>query len=458
MTPQDYAKTYAHRFLDEFKTLIRFRSISTQTAHAPDVRSAADWLVNDMRQIGMDHVEMIDMPGGRHPLVLGEWPGAGVDAPTVMVYSHYDVQPAEISDGWQTDPFDPVERDGKIFARGATDSKIHVMAHLKAVECLLAAEEKPPVNIRLIFEGEEESGSETLEAYIRQDGDRLRSDVCVISDGSVIAPDQPSLITGLRGIVTMELHVTGPANDLHSGHFGGNVHNPAQALAEIIAKLHDESGRVTVPGFYDDVRPLDDDERAALQPVNAWIEREWQEVAAAPQSWGDLDYTLHERAGARPTLEINGIAGGYAGEGFKTVLPARALAKISCRLVVDQDPQRILAAIRDYVAQITPPTVRSEIIPLEMGAPAVVLDRSTQAMQAAARAYEKGWGVTPIYERAGGSVPIAYAVKSIADEIVMMGFAYKGGRAHGPNENAVIDMFYKGIDTAIQFYEEYAKS
>lgn len=455
-TAHDYASAHASRFLDELKDLLRIPSISTLPQHAADVQRAAEWLAADMRRIGMDSAEIIHMPGGRCPLVLGEWRGAGPDAPTVLVYCHYDVQPAEMADGWDSPPFEPVERDGKLIARGAVDSKLHVMAHLKAVESLLASPGGAPVNIRLLFEGEEESGSETINAFVRQHADRLRADVGVVSDGTIIAADQPSLIVGLRGIITLEVRLRGPHQDLHSGHYGGVVHNPIQALAEIIAQLHDANGTVTVPGFYDDVQPIDEADRAALRAALPWVESEWHQVAAAPQVWGEAEYNLHERVGVRPTLEINGISGGYAAEGFKTVLPAHALAKISCRLVAGQNPQRVAAAVRDHILSIAPPTVSAEVLVLEDGAPAFVLKRDTRAVQAASAAYESAWGKAPIYEWAGGSVPITYALADCVDEVVLMGYGTKSGRAHGPNENIYLSAFERGIQASIHFYTEYA--
>lgn len=456
-TAFDFAKANADRFLEEFVNLIRIPSISTQTEHKDDVRRAGQWLRDDMLRIGFDKAELIDMPGGRHPLVLGEWMGAGEDAPTVLVYCHYDVQPAEIEDGWHTNPFEPTQKDGKIYARGATDSKVHVMAQLKAAESLLAADQKPPVNIKLIFEGEEESGSETIIAFAKEHPDRLMCDVCVISDGGSITRDVPAIAYALRGIVSLEIHVTGPVKDLHSGHFGGNVHNPAQAIAEIVAQLHDDNGTITVPGFYDNVLPIEDDERALLTRVSPWVEEEWKAIANAPQPWGESEFTLYERAGARPTLEVNGIVGGYTGDGVKTVLPSKAMAKISCRLVPNQDPERIIDLIGDYLAEIAPPTVKVEVCNADFGAPAIMLGRSTRAMKAAQAAYQQVWQTEPLFERVGGSVPITYAMLDVAKEVTVMGFSYRGGGAHGPNEHVVIDMFYKGIEAAIRFYHEYGK-
>jgi acetylornithine deacetylase/succinyl-diaminopimelate desuccinylase-like protein len=452
-TPHDYAKTHAGHFLDQYKELVHIPSISTLPEHAADVQRAAEWLAEQIRQAGFDSAEIIKMPQGRHPLVLGEWNGAGPDAPTVLIYCHYDVQPAVMEDGWETEPFESVEKDGRIYARGTTDSKLHVMAQLKACESLLQTG-GAPVNLKLVLEGEEESGSENINAFVEQHGDRLRADYCVISDGTILDAAQPSLVYALRGITTMELHVYGPAQDLHSGHYGGSVHNPLQALAEIITKLHDDNGTVTVPGFYDDVIDADAEERVELAKANEWTEREWRQVANAPQPWGEREYNIHERVGLRPTLEINGITGGFTGPGFKTVLPQKAMAKISCRLVANQDPTRIYEQVRDYITKITPPTVRTRVVKLEPGAAAAVLGRETRAMQAAARAYEQGWGARPIFERAGGSVPITYTFQKVADEVVIMGFGYKSGQAHGPNENAYVHSLHRGIDTAIHFLQE----
>ncbi len=326
---------------------------------------------------------------------------------------------------------------------------------MKACESLLKTG-GAPVNLKLVLEGEEESGSENLNAFVEQHAKRLRADFCVISDGTILDAEQPSLVYALRGITTMEVHVEGPAQDLHSGHYGGSVHNPIQALAEIIAQLHDANGTVTVPGFYDEVVPEDPDERADLAQANVWTEREWHQVANAPQPWGERDYNIHERVGLRPTLEINGITGGFTGPGFKTVLPQKAMAKVSCRLVANQDPTRIYEQVRDYILQIAPPTVRVRVVKLEPGAAAAVLGRKSRAMQAAAGAYERGWGKRPIFERAGGSVPITYTFQKVADEVVIMGFGYKSGQAHGPNENVYLHSLHRGIDTAIHFLQTIA--
>jgi acetylornithine deacetylase/succinyl-diaminopimelate desuccinylase-like protein len=449
----EYARQNADRFRSELHDLLRIPSISTDPERAGDVRRAAQWLADDMRRIGLDAVEVADT--ARHPIVYGEWLKAGPDAPTVLIYGHYDVQPADMTDGWHSDPFEPVERDGKLYARGSSDDKGQAFAHLKAIESLLATEGRVPVNVKLIIEGEEEISSLNLGQFVRERRDRLKADVCVISDGAILTVDQPSIVYALRGLVYMELEVFGPSQDLHSGIFGGTVHNPAQALAEIIAKLHNEDGSIAVPGFYDDVLNLDEAERQELSKTD-WDENEWSQSTGAPQTWGESQYTLRERVGARPTLEINGMVSGFYGEGAKTVLPAKALAKISCRLVANQNPHRIYEQIRDYVAAITPPTIRAEVRKLHEGDPAYI-DRSIPAMQAAIAAYEKGWGRTPVFMREGGSIPIvADFQREIGLPVLLMGFGLNTDGAHGPNEHYTIEMYHKGIDTAIHFLEEVA--
>jgi acetylornithine deacetylase/succinyl-diaminopimelate desuccinylase-like protein len=454
LNAHEYARTNAVRFREQLKELLRIPSVSTMPQFAGDVRRAAEWLVADMQRIGLQRAETIPTAG--HPIVYGEWLGAGENAPTVLAYCHYDVQPADMADGWNTQPFEPVEREGKIYARGAVDSKSHVVAQLKAAEALLTTG-YPGVNIKLLFEGEEETSSANLAAFVAQNQPLLQADVCVICDGSMADREQPAMAYSLRGIVAMELEVFGPRQDLHSGHYGGTVHNPIQALAEIITRLHNADGSVAVPGFYDDVVPISEAEHANLEKALPWIENEWRQVAAAPETWGEAQYNLHERIGARPTLEINGIAGGFAGEGFKTVLPGKALAKISCRLVANQQPERIYQLVNDFVAQITPPTVRAEVRLHSTGEPALT-DTKLPAIQIALNAYEKAWGKRPFLTREGGSVPIAVDLqRTLNAPLIFMAFGYKGCGAHGPNEHVYLDMWHKGIDTILYFYEDISR-
>lgn len=450
----EYITSHEADFKEQLKTLLSIPSVSTLVEHQADCERAAEWLAADMRWIGFDTVEVIKTKW--HPVVFAEWNGAGKDAPTVLVYCHYDVQPAEMSDGWQTPPFEPTEKDGKVFARGAIDSKSNVMAQLKAAEAVIKTGTSP-VNIKLMFEGDEESASENMTVFVREHGDKLKCDVAVICDGSMSDREQPDIAYGLRGVVTMELEVHGPKQDLHSGHFGGTVHNPIQALAEIISQLHNADGSVSVPGFYDEVLPLDDEEHAELAKALPWIEAEWKDVAAAPQVWGEAQYNLHERIGARPTLEINGIRGGFAGDGFKTVLPGMALAKISCRLVPNQTSQVIYKKLRDTIASITPPTVKAELRLIEIGEPALI-DRHSPAVEAAKTAYEMVWGKRPHFTREGGSIPVVVDLQKALDaQMVLLSFGYKGCAAHGPNEHVYLDMWYKGMAITVLFYEELSK-
>ncbi|MDJ0755859.1 MAG: dipeptidase [Ardenticatenaceae bacterium] len=454
MTPHEYLETHQEQFLGQLKDLIRIPSISTQAHHTADVQRAADWLSADLQRIGFTQIEQIHVPEGRHPLVFAQWLEAGPQAPTVLIYGHYDVQPAALEDGWVTDPFEPVEKDGLLYARGATDSKINVMSQVKAVESLmLSGGGRLPVNVKLLFEGEEESGSETIEAFAAAEPERLKADIGIICDGGIVKPEQPSLVCGLRGIITLEVHVFGPQKDLHSGHYGGSVHNPIQALTEILAQLHDETGAITVPGFYENVRDFSAAERQAWGAIDPIFEEAWEQVAGAPTRWGEPGYTSHERTGIRPTLEINGIVGGYTAEGVKTVLPSKAMAKISCRLVPDQDPQVVLSQVTGHIKALAPESVRVEVPSFEMGAAAVYLDHRTQPMQLAAQAYEKHWGVPAVLEMAGGSVPIAHTIRPLVNDLVIMGFTHKGGRAHGPNENIVIENYFRAIGAAITYLE-----
>ncbi len=452
MDAKSYAQSRGDAFLQQLFDLIRIPSVSTLPERAGDVQRAAEWLAEDMRRIGLPTAEVIATAG--HPVVYGEWLGAGADAPTLLVYGHYDVQPAEMADGWDSDPFEPVVREGFVYARGSVDDKGQAFAHLKAVESLLATEGKLPVNIKFLIEGEEEISSIHLAEFVQANLERLRADVCVISDTGMKELDAPEICYSLRGLVYMELHVTGPTTDMHSG-MGGTVHNPAQAIAEIIAQLHNPDGSINVPGFYDDWLPLDADERAAINQ-HGITDEYWLEQTGVPATWGEPEYTLVERIGARPTLEINGLLSGFTGPGAKTVLPAKAMAKISCRLVANQKAARIFELVRDQVARLTPPTVRSELILLHSGEPAFTDPKAT-VMQAAIAAYEEGWGHRPIFTRGGGSIPIvADFQEKLGLPVVLLGFGLGGG-AHGPNERFSLEAFHRGVQTAMAFYKNVAQ-
>lgn len=452
-SPIEYAHQHANMFREQLFDLIRIPSISTDPDHRVDVQRAAEWLADAMLDI-CTSAEIIRTAG--HPVVYGEWLGAGDDAPTVLVYGHYDVQPADfVKDGWTSQPFEPVVRNNVVYARGSSDDKGQMFIHLKALESYLKTVGSAPVNLKFLFEGEEEIGSPNLVPFVVAHRDRLKADVCVISDTGMGDIDQPSITYGLRGLCYMELHVTGPRVDMHSG-FGGMVHNPALAIAQIIAKLHNPDGSIAVPGFYDEVVPLTPDERQVLQDTDI-TEDELKKMFGVPAAWGEPSYTLVERSTARPTLEINGLYSGFIGEGSKTVLPGRAMAKISSRLVPNQNPQRIYELVRDYIAQITPPSVKSELRMLNGGDPALV-QRDDPAMQAAFRAYERGWGKRPNFRRSGGSIPIvADFRRELGVPVILMGYGLETDGAHGPDEHYSLEMFARGIDTAICFLEEIAK-
>jgi acetylornithine deacetylase/succinyl-diaminopimelate desuccinylase-like protein len=454
-TAQDYARANADVFRDQLKDFLRIPSISTDPEMVAEMRRAAEWVAADLRRIGLHNVELCATPG--HPVVYGDWLEAGDDALTILIYGHYDVQPATLEDGWSSDPFEPVERDGQIYARGSSDDKGQMFAQIKALEALLATEGKLPVNLKVMFEGEEEIGSKHLGAFVKAQAERLRADVCVISDTALYAPGQPGIIHSLRGMTYMEIHVTGPKTDLHSGQYGGTVHNPGQALAEIIAQLHNPDGSIAVPGFYDDVPTLSHDERVEMAKTD-WSDEKWRTSTGAPEPWGEAGYTIRERIGARPTLEVNGLLCGFTGEGSKTALPAKAMAKISCRLVVNQNSQKIYELVRDYVKSITPPTVHSEVKLLNQAEPAIV-DIHHPTMQAAITAYEEVWGKRPMFLREGGTLPVVVDMQQVLNApVIMMGFGLDTDGAHGPDEHFTIEHFHKGIDTAIAFLQAAQKS
>ncbi len=453
MTALDHARAQGEQYRQQLHDLLRIPSISTDPDYAGEVLRAAEWIAADLRRIGAANVEI--MPTGGHPVVYGEYRAAGANALTVLVYGHYDVQPASMEDGWDSEPFEPVERDGKIYARGSSDDKGQMFIHLKAFESLLA-NGGCPVNLKFVLEGEEEIGSANLQRFIQQHADKLTADVCVISDTGMRDIKQPAIIYALRGLTYMQLDVQGPARDLHSGGYGGMVHNPALALAQIIAKLHNADNSIAVPSFYDDVLALSDLEREQLAIQDIPLEKLRAETGVSAD-WGESAFTRRERISARPTMEINGLLSGWTGAGAKTVLPAKAMAKISCRLVANQDPQKIYELVRDYIASITPPSITAELTLINGGDPAIV-DLSGAPMQAAVRAYERGWGVAPIFAREGGSIPVVADFKRILGiDSILMGFGLNTDGAHGPNEHFVIEMFHKGIDTAISFYEELGK-
>lgn len=449
-----YLQDVRARQLAELCEWLRIPSISTLPQHRTDVEQAAGWLAQKMTASGLENVEIIKTSG--HPLVYGDWLHAA-GAPTILMYGHYDVQPVDPLALWTSPPFAPTVRGDDLFARGASDDKGQTFVHIAALEALLATRGALPVNVKFVVEGEEEDGSQALMAYVPTATEKLAADVCLISDTHMLAPDQPLLIYGLRGMWAGEVTVRGPARDLHSGMYGGAVHNPNQALCELLAQLHDETGRVTVPGFYDDVQPLDDQERATLAQV-PYGEEELLAESGVPMAWGEPAFTVTERVGARPTLEINGIWGGFIGDGFKTVIPAEAHAKVSCRLVPHQHSAAIGTLLERYLQQIAPPTVQVTVR-TRQHAPATMVPLDVPEIQAVARAYERTFGARPVFSREGGSIPVATLVQeTLGIPILFMGFGLPDDNLHAPNEKLHLPNFYRGIRASIALMEELAAS
>ena len=443
------------RQLAELSEWLRIPSVSTQSQHKEDVKRAADWLARKMTAIGLQNVEVIR--AGGHPIVYGDWLHAGAAAPTVLIYGHYDVQPVDPLELWHSPPFEPSVRGEDLFARGASDDKGQLFAHVAAVEALLSTYGELPVNVKFLVEGEEEVGSRALTAYLPSETEKLAADVCLISDTHILAPDLPLIIYGLRGMWAGEIIVRGPSQDLHSGMFGGAVHNPNQALCALLAQLHDSAGRITVPGFYDDVQALSAKERTALAQVPYDEEKLIQE-SGVPAAWGEDGFTVTERIGARPTLEINGIWGGFIGDGFKTVIPAEAHAKVSCRLVPDQQSSAIGPLIEQFLRHIAPPTVEVTVNTLQH-APATVVPLDVPEMKSAARAYARVFGAEPVFSREGGTIPIATVVQeALGIPILFMGFGLPDDNLHAPNEKLHLPNFYRGIRVGIALMEELISS
>lgn len=456
-TPAEYARAQNDRFIEELKDLLRIPSISTRPKHKADVEKAAHWLRDHCLALGMKRAEVHETAG--HPVVYAEWKEAGEDTPTVLVYGHYDVQPEDPADEWHSKPFEPEIREDRLYARGATDDKGQLFIHLKAFEAFMKTRKKFPVNIKFLFEGEEELGSENLLQFIKERSGLLKADVVVISDTGMPNPAMPTIVYGLRGLVYAELEVFGPRKDLHSGIYGGTVHNPAQAVAEIVASMHDATGRVTVEGFYDNVQKLSAAEREDAAQMSPIFERAWEREADAPAMWGEADFNAWERTGARPTLEINGIYGGFTEKGGqKTVIPSTALAKISCRLVPNQVPDRIFELLKQHVEKVTPPTVQTELRLLSKAAP-VIISRDAPAMRVAVAAYEEVFEATPVFTREGGSIPAVLAFQeTLNTPVIMMGFGLPDDNLHAPNEKISLEMFRKGLQTVIVFYEKLGES
>jgi acetylornithine deacetylase/succinyl-diaminopimelate desuccinylase-like protein len=447
---QGYIDGELSRFKDELFEFLRIPSVSARREHAPDIHTAAVWVGDRLRDAGLQ-ASVMETPG--HPVVLGEWRGAGPDAPTLLIYGHYDVQPPEPLDEWHSPAFEPTVRDGNLFARGASDDKGQLFLHIKALESQLKAAGRLPVNVVVLAEGEEEIGSPSLVPFVEAHKDRLACEAVVISDSSMFAQGLPSLLFSLRGLAYFEIHVQGPSGDLHSGTYGGAVVNPGNVLASIVASLKDPDGRIAVPGFYDDVLEWDRETRDALQALPFDMEGFQREVGA-PGLNGEKGFSLLERIWIRPTCDVNGLLCGYTGEGAKTVLPARAMAKVSFRLVPDQKPERVKELLEAHVASLAPPEVKVRIQELHGGRPWKA-ELGGRFFEAAQRALEGAFGRPPVLTGEGGSIPIVVDFQEILKApVLLMGFAPPGANMHAPNEWIPLENFEKGIRAVARFYAE----
>ncbi len=446
-----YLEANKQRFLDELLELLRIPSVSADSAFSSDVRRAAEYVRDKLTAAGLDNAQLFETPG--HPVVYAE---KLVDParPTVLVYGHYDVQPADPYELWQSPPFEPTIRNERIYARGACDDKGQFYMHVKAIETMLATDGLP-CNVKVMIEGEEEVGSDHLGTFVAEHRDMLKADVILISDTSIISNETPSLETGLRGLSYVEVEVTGPNRDLHSGVYGGGVQNPINALAAMIASLHDEQGRITIPGFYDTVADLSEAERAELAKAPFSLDDYKQDLAIDDVA-GEAGYSTNERTSIRPTLDVNGIWGGYTGEGAKTVLPSKAFAKISMRLVPNQTPDEITELFTRHFTAIAPAGVTVKVRPHHGGLPYVTPTDSVE-FEAASKAFEDAWGKKPIPTRGGGSIPIvALFEQELGIKSILMGFGLDSDALHSPNESYGLFNFFKGIETIPYFYKNYA--
>ncbi|RAZ80861.1 dipeptidase [Planococcus halotolerans] len=436
-----YFQQHRGDHLEELKSFLRIPSVSSLSEHKEDMLTAAEWLVNAFEKAGMENVK-IDETGG-HPLVYADWLHAE-DKPTVLVYGHYDVQPVDPLHLWESSPFDPQVRDNKLYARGASDDKGQTFMHIKAAEALLQLNGELPVNMKFIIEGEEEIGSPSLPAYVEKNKDALEADLIVISDTGMQGPGRPAVCYGLRGLAGIQIDVKGPKGDLHSGLYGGAVQNPLHAIVEILESFRDKEGVIQVEGFYDDVLPVSDKERAEFASLEFDLENEKKELGIT-EDFGETGYSFVERTWIRPTLEVNGITGGFSGEGIKTVLPAEASSKITCRLVPDQDPDDIVAKLKAHVESHKPAGVSVEITEFDKGKP-FLTPFDHPAIQAAGRSYEKIYGVPTAFTRMGGSIPIVAAFDEILERpVVLMGFGLASENFHAPNEHFHLENFDKGL-------------
>jgi succinyl-diaminopimelate desuccinylase len=442
----------AARFEEDLCELLRIPSVSADSRHRADVRRAAEWVAGQFRALGLK-TELAETAG--HPIIFAQ-SASVADAPNVLVYGHYDVQPPDPLDEWISPPFEPTRREGNLYARGATDDKGQMLTHIKSTQAWMATEGRLPINLKFLIEGEEEVGSANLDRFIEQNASRLACDVVVISDTSQFGPGQPAITYGLRGIAYYELRLTGPRQDLHSGTFGGGVTNPANALTKMLSALINDRGQIQVPGFYDDVEPLTDQERRMFAEL-PFTDQDFMRQVGVDAVSGEQGYTTLERRWVRPTCDINGLWSGYQGEGAKTVLPARAGAKFSFRLVPQQDPAKIAVALERFLKERCPPGIRMELIG-HHGAPGVVVPLESPYMAAAARAIEQGFGRPPVYIREGGSIPVVSTFhERLGVDTLLLGWGQNDDNTHSPNEKFCLADFHRGIKASAYLWQELSR-
>ncbi|MSO50213.1 MAG: dipeptidase [Acidobacteria bacterium] len=449
----DFINTNRDRYVRELKDYLAIPSISALPEHQADMKRCAEWTGAEMTRVGLENVRLVETPG--NPVVYGDWLHAE-GAPTILFYGHYDVQPVDPLDLWESPPFEATVRDGEIFARGAADDKGQVFMHFKAIEAHMKQNGRLPVNLKVIIEGEEEVGSNNLDDFIRANKTLLGADVVVISDSAMFERGIPSICYGLRGLTYFQIDLRGSNSDLHSGVFGGSVANPAMVLAQMLAQMRDKGGRIKIPGFYDDVRELTEAERAEWRKL-PWNDTRYRKELGAPKLFGESSYTTLERRWGRPTFEVNGLLSGFTGEGAKTVLPATAMAKVSMRLVPDQHPDKIAALFEEYVRKVAPKTVELKVTRMHGGKPWMA-DFDNAYVRAAGRAIEQGFGMAPVFCREGGSIPV---VSTFQEELgipsVLFGVGLPDENAHAPNEKLDLANFHGGIVSAAILYQEIAR-
>ncbi|MBZ0202253.1 MAG: dipeptidase [Ignavibacteria bacterium] len=450
----DFINSNKDRYITELKHFLSYPSISTNPENKKDVLECAEYIKEHLEKIGFSNVTIYPTKG--HPVVYADWLNAGADKPTILIYGHYDVQPVDPLNLWTSPPFEAEIRGENIFARGSADDKGQVFIHFKALEAHLSQNGSLPVNIKLIIEGEEEIGSIHLGDFISEHKDLLNCDVVVISDTAMYSKDVPAIGYALRGLCYMQVEVTGPNRDLHSGQYGGAVDNPINALAHMISKLKDDKGKILIDGFYDDVKPLSGEEIEGFKKL-PFSDEEYAKGLKVEELFGESGYTTLERTWSRPTLDCNGIWGGFTGEGAKTVLPSKAFAKISMRLVPDQDPNKTEKLFTDYVKKIAPKTVKVEVKGLHHGKGAMT-PIDTKWMKAASKAMAAGFGKEPVFIREGGSIPIVLTFKEmLGADTILLGFGLPDENAHSPDEHLNLNNFQNGILTCADFYDELAK-